>query len=75
MPSAAHATKLHGLYQQRRSLGMTLCLGLAVVVSFVATSALVLYLCYDYGAGNLRSWFCNTAAGAGGINGHPILHG
>ena len=65
MPSAAHATKLHGLYQHRRSLGLTFSLGLAVVVSFVATSALILYLCYDYGAGNLRSWFFNMAEGAG----------
>lgn len=56
MPSAAHATKLLGLYQHRRSLGLTFSLGLAVVVSFVASSALILYLCYDYGAGNLRSW-------------------
>ena len=66
MPSAAHAVRLHGFYRERRSLGLAGVLGLAVVVSFVATALFMLYLCYDYGAGNLRSWFFNTAAGAGG---------
>ena len=66
MPSAAHAVRLHGFFRERRTLGLVFALGLAVVVSYVATSAYMLDLCYQYGAGNLRSWFFNTAGGAGG---------
>lgn len=66
MPTAAHAVKLHGLYQNRRSLGLVWALGLAVVVGFAAAALLTLHLCYEYGAGNLRSWFFNSAEGAGG---------
>ena len=66
MPSAANALKLHDYYAQRRSGRLAAALGLAVVVSFVATASFTIYLCYDYGAGNLRSWFFNAAGGAGG---------
>jgi len=55
MPSAANALKLHDYYTHRRNGGLALAIGLAVVVSFVATSGFMIYLCYDYGASNLRS--------------------
>ena len=66
MPSAANALKLHDYYTHRRSGGLALAIGLAVVVSFVATTSFMIYLCYDYGASNLRSWFFNASGGAGG---------
>ena len=66
MPSAANALKLHDYYTHRRSGGLALAIGLAVMVSFVATTSFMIYLCYDYGASNLRSWFFNAAGGAGG---------
>jgi hypothetical protein len=66
MPSAANALKLHDYYTHRRNGGLALAIGLAVVVSFVATSGFMIYLCYDYGASNLRSWFFNASGGAGG---------
>jgi len=65
MPSAAHAAKLNELYGRRRQLG--LAIGLAVVVGFVATITFIIYLCYQYGAGNFRSWFFDPGAGAGGM--------
>ena len=49
MPSAANALKLHDYYTHRRSGGLALAIGLAVVVSFVATTSFMIYLCYDYG--------------------------
>jgi hypothetical protein len=66
MPSAANALKLHDYYTHRRNGGLALAIGLAVVVSFAATSCFMIYLCYDYGASNLRSWFFNAGGGAGG---------
>ena len=66
MPSAANALKLHDYYTHRRQGGLALAIGLAVVVSFAATSCFMIYLCYDYGAANLRSWFFNASGGAGG---------
>jgi hypothetical protein len=66
MPTAANALKLHDHYAHRRNLGLVLALGLAVSVSFLVTAGFMLYLCYDYGAINLRSWFFNANGGAGG---------
>ena len=66
MPSAANALKLHDYYTHRRNGGLAMAIGLAVVVSFAATSCFMIYLCYDYGASNLRSWFFNASGGAGG---------
>ena len=66
MPSAANSLKLHDSYQQRRSWGLIGALGLAVGVGFFATALFILYLCYDHGAGHLRSWFFNIGGGAGG---------
>jgi len=39
---------------------------LAVVVGFVVTIYFVLQWCYQYGAGNFRSWYFSPGAGAGG---------
>ena len=49
MPSAANALKLHDYYTHRRNGGLAVAIGLAVVVSFVATTSFMIYLCYDYG--------------------------
>lgn len=65
MPSAAHAARLDEVARVRRWLGPLL--GLAVVVALVATTWFVLYLCYEYGAGNLRSWYFNAGGGIGGM--------
>ncbi|MBI2501930.1 MAG: hypothetical protein HYW07_01695 [Candidatus Latescibacteria bacterium] len=63
MPSAAHAAKLDEVIDARRWLGPLL--GLAVVVGFAVTIWFVLYLCYEYGAGNLRSWYFAAGGGIG----------
>ena len=65
MPSAAHAARLNQLHRGRRGLG--LAIALAVVVGFAVTICFMLYLCYQYGAGNFRSWIFQPGAGAGGI--------
>ena len=66
MPSAANALKLHDYYTHRRNASLALAIGLAVIASFVATSCFMIYMCYDYGGSNLRSWFFNASGGAGG---------
>ncbi len=66
MPSAANALKLHDYYTHRRNASLALAIGLAVIVSFAATSCFMIYMCYDYGGSNLRSWFFNASGGAGG---------
>ena len=65
MPSAAHAARLGELFSHRRRLA--LAIGLAVVVGFVVTIYFVLQWCYQYGAGNFRSWYFSPGAGAGGM--------
>ncbi len=65
MPSAAHAARLGGLYERLQSRGLVLALGLAVIVAFIASSVMILHLCYHYGAVNLRSWFFNAGGGCG----------
>ena len=65
MPSAAHAAKLNELCHHRRSLAIAIIV--AVVVSFVTTVYFMLYLCYQHGAGNFRSWFFLPGAGAGSV--------
>ena len=65
MPSAAHAARLGEFFSHRRRLA--LAIGLAVVVGFVATIYFVLQWCYQYGAGNFRSWYFSPGAGAGGM--------
>jgi hypothetical protein len=64
MPSVAHAAKLADLCPSRR--GLAIAIGVAVVVGFAVSTYFILYLCYEYGAGNLRSWFFQSGAGAGG---------
>ncbi len=65
MPSAAHAAKLNELCPRKRALG--LAIALAVIASLVSTTCFMLHLCYQYGAGNFRSWFFQPGAGAGGM--------
>jgi hypothetical protein len=65
MPAAAHGARLNILGNERRRMGWAI--GIAVVVGFVATIWFVLVLCYEYGAGNFRSWFFDPGAGAGGL--------
>ncbi len=65
MPSAAHAARLNELSHQRRGLG--LAIGLAVIVGMAVSAYFMLYLSYQYGAGNFRSWIFDPGAGAGGV--------
>ena len=65
MPSAAHAAHLNQMSSQPRRLGVALAL--AVVVGIGLTVYFMIYLCYQYGAGNFRSWIYQPGAGAGGI--------
>ena len=64
MPSAANAAKLNEIGQRPRA--MAWAIGLAVVAGFVITIYFVLYLSYQYGAGNFRSWYFSAGGGAGG---------
>jgi hypothetical protein len=64
MPSAANAAKLNEVGGRPRA--MAWAMGLAVVTGFVITLYFVLYLCYQYGAGNFRSWYFAAGGGAGG---------
>ncbi|MEW6750400.1 MAG: DUF6785 family protein [Candidatus Latescibacterota bacterium] len=64
MPSAAHAARLNEVCRYQRAL--SLAIALAVVVGLVVSAYFILHLCYRYGAGNLRSWFFEAGAGAGG---------
>ena len=66
MPSAAHAAQLDGITRARRSMGVVMAV--AVLVGFVSTIWFVLYLCYEYGAGNLRSWYFNAGGGIGAMS-------
>lgn len=50
-----------------RKRSLALAIALAVVTSLTFTLYFMLYMCYQYGAGNFRSWFFGK--------GHPILHG
>lgn len=65
MPAAAHAAQLDSVSRARRSMG--LIMGLAVLVGFVSTIWYVLYLAYEYGAGNLVSWYFSAGGGIGGM--------
>jgi hypothetical protein len=65
MPSAAHAARLGETSRHPRQL--TIAIALAVIGGIVATWAFMLYMCYEYGGGNFRSWFFQPGAGAGGI--------
>jgi hypothetical protein len=65
MPSAAHAARLNELCGPRRHL--SIAIGLAVLVGFVLSCYIMLHLCYQYGAGNFRSWIFAPGAGAAGI--------
>lgn len=65
MPAAAHGARLNMLGGERRRLGWAI--GIAVIVGFIATIWFVMVLCYEYGAGNFRSWFFDPGAGAGGL--------
>jgi len=66
MPSAAHASKLSELYHRRR--GLAVAISLAIVVGYLSTIYFVIVLCYEYGAGNFRSWFFAAGGGAGGVS-------
>jgi hypothetical protein len=63
MPSAAHAARLNELNTGKR--GLAPAIGIAVVAAFIGSIWLIMYLCYQYGAGNFRSWFFQSGAGAG----------
>ena len=65
MPSAAHASRLNRITNGRRM--MAWAIALAVVVGFVSAFWYILYVCYEYGAGNLRSWYFGSGGGIGGM--------
>lgn len=64
MPAAAHASKLHDNLRTSRR-GLTIAIGVSVVVGFVAAITCILVLGYQHGASNFRSWFFQVSGGAG----------
>jgi len=64
MTAAAHGARLNEGAARPRRFG--LALAIATVAGFVSCIAFVLYLGYEYGAGNFRSWYFQPGAGAGG---------
>lgn len=65
MPAVAHGARLSVLGREQRRMG--LAIALAVVVGFAVTVWFIVSLCYQYGAGNFRSWYFDAGAGAGGL--------
>ena len=65
MPAAAHGARLNVLGGERRRLGWAI--GVAAVFGFALTIWFVMVLCYEFGAGNFRSWYFDPGAGAGGL--------
>ena len=65
MPAVAHGARLSVLGREHRRLG--LAIALAVVFGFAVTVWFIISLCYEYGAGNFRSWYFDPGAGAGGL--------
>lgn len=65
MPAVAHGARLNALGREQRRMGLVI--GLSVVVGFSATIWFILTICYEYGAGNFRSWYFDPGAGAGGL--------
>jgi len=65
MPAVAHGARLSVLGRDQRRLG--LAIGLAVIVGFTVTVWFIISQCYQYGAGNFRSWYFDPGAGAGGL--------
>lgn len=63
MPSAAHASRLERITRSRRL--MSAAIAAAVVVGFVSAFWYILYVCHEYGAGNLRSWYFGAGGGIG----------
>ena len=61
MPSAAHASRLERITRGRRL--MSAAIAAAVVVGFVSSFWYILYVCHEYGAGNLRSWYFGGGIG------------
>ena len=53
MPSAAHGARLNELYGRHRRL-LGIAIGIAVLIGLIASLYYILYICYQYGAGNLR---------------------
>ena len=64
MPAVAHGARLNALGDEHRRMGWAIAI--AVIVGFTATLWFLITLCYEYGAGNFRSWFFDPGAGAGG---------
>lgn len=71
MPAAAHATKLNDLVRLRRGLVVPICL--AVVTAFLTTAWVMLELCYEHGAVNLRSGWFQPTGGAGAMAFDPMV--
>jgi len=65
MPAVAHGARLGSLGRESRRMGVAIAL--AVVVGFAVTVWFIISICYEYGAGNFRSWFFDPGAGAGGL--------
>ena len=63
MPSAAHASRLERITRSRG--WMSAAIAAAVVVGFASTFWYILYVCHEYGAGNLRSWYFGAGGGIG----------
>ena len=61
MPSAAHAARLDHIARGQRLMGAAIAL--AVVVGFVSAIWYLLYVCYTYGASNLRDWYFMGGSG------------
>ena len=64
MTAAAHGARLNEGARHPRRLG--LAIAIAAVAGFVSCILFVLYLGYEYGAGNFHSWYFLPGAGAGG---------
>lgn len=64
MPAAAHATKLHDVMRTGRR-GLCFAIATAVLVGFTASILYIVYMGYEQGASNFRSWFFQVSSGAG----------
>ncbi len=65
MTSAAHAARLNE--HSRRPRRLTIAIFAATALSFIASTYFMIELCYEYGAGNLRSWGFLPGSGASGM--------
>ena len=65
MTTAAHAARLNE--RSGRPRHITVAIFAAAALGFVGSGYFMLELCYEYGAGNLRSWGFRPGSGAAGM--------